>query len=102
MGGGGMGGGGGGGGGGGRGGGNWGMNSMRRGDLASSDEDLGKVFDWHLMGRLLDYIRPYKRRASMGVGAMFVLQLSNIAQPYLPGRALDAIRESDSHALFII
>ena len=39
-----------------------------------SDEDLGKVFDWGLMSRLLAYIRPYKRRAQIGIVAMLVLQ----------------------------
>src|SRR6185436_17498939 len=73
-----------------------------RGSLAASDEDLGKVFDWGLMSRLLAYIRPYKRRAQLGVGAMLVLQVASVAQPYLPGLAVDQIAKGDQQGLWLI
>src|SRR6185503_12120474 len=73
-----------------------------RGSLAMSDEDLGKVFDWGLMSRLLAYIRPYKRRAQLGIGAMLVLQAATVAQPLLPGLAVDQINQGDQQGLWIV
>jgi ABC-type multidrug transport system fused ATPase/permease subunit len=83
------------------GGGGGGFNGMRRSMLAESDEDLGKVFDWRLMRRLIGYARPYKRRAVIGVSAMMLLQATNILQPLLPGRAVDRVAAGDSKGLFI-
>jgi ABC-type multidrug transport system fused ATPase/permease subunit len=78
-----------------------GMRGMR-GMLAMSDEDLGKVFDWHLLKRLFAYVRPYKRHASMGVLAMLVYQAMYIAQPYLPGAAFTELRHGSESGLFTV
>src|SRR3954452_6335865 len=83
------------------GGGGGGMRGMR-GELAASDEDLGKVFDWGLMRRLLAYIRPYKGRAQVGIAAMLVLQAATIAQPLIPGLAGDQITAGNEHKLWLI
>jgi ATP-binding cassette subfamily B protein len=81
------------------GGGGGGMRGMR-GVLALSDEDLGKVFDWQLLKRLLGFVRPYKRHATMGVLAMLLYQVAYVAQPYLPGLALSQIDAHDKTGLF--
>jgi ATP-binding cassette subfamily B protein len=73
-----------------------------RGSLAESDEDVGKAFDWRLISRLLSYIGPYKKRASGGVIAMLVLQAANVAQPYLPGAAVDEISHGNADGLLLI
>ena len=73
-----------------------------RGSLAASDADLGKVFDWGLMRRLLRYLLPYKGRAAVGVFGMLVLQAMNIFQPLLEGRAIDHIQEGNTSALITI
>jgi ABC-type multidrug transport system fused ATPase/permease subunit len=83
--------------GGGRGGGGGG--GGRRGALAASDEDLGKVFDWRLMKRLFAYLGPYKKRTSLGVAAMLVLQATHLAQPLLEGWAVDRIVAGDESGL---
>ncbi len=83
----------------GMGGGGGGMRGMR-GILALSDEDLGKVFDWHLLKRLFSYVGPYKRHAGMGILAMLLYQGAYVAQPYLPGLALTQIQNADKSALF--
>ena len=73
-----------------------------RGALAMSDEDLGKVFDWGLLKRLLSYVRPYKKHAGMGVIAMLAYQATYIAQPYLPGLAFTRIQDGNSSGLFVV
>ncbi len=75
---------------------------MRRSDLEMSDEDLGKVFEWRLMKRLISYMTPYKKRAAVGIFATALLTASNIAQPRLPGLAVDRITRGDSSGLFMI
>jgi ABC-type multidrug transport system fused ATPase/permease subunit len=84
------------------GGGGGGFNAMRRSMLAESDEDLGKVFDWRLMKRLVGYAGPYKKRAGFGVAAMLLLQATNILQPLIPGHAIDDIRHGDTHGLTVM
>ena len=73
-----------------------------RGVLALSDEDLGKVFDWGLVRRLLGYVRPYKRHATLGLISMLVYQVAYIAQPYLPGLALTQIQQADKDGLYLV
>ena len=87
--------------GGGMGGGGRGMGGMR-GALAMSDEDLGKVFDWGLIKRLLSYVKPYKKHAGLGVLSMIVYQGTYIAQPYIPALAFEEIQKGNSHGLFVI
>ncbi len=87
----------------GMGGGMGGMGGMRggmRGALAMSDEDLGKVFDWGLIRRLLGYVRPYKKHAGMGILAMMVYQGTYIAQPYIPTLAFKEIQNGNSKRAF--
>ncbi len=74
---------------------------LRRSELAMSDEDLGKVFEWRLMKRLIGYMTPYKKQASLGILSMLVLQASNIVQPLLPGLAFDRVRAHDTNGLFL-
>src|SRR5215208_2996232 len=73
-----------------------------RGALAYSDEDLGKVFEWRLMKRLIAYVRPYRARAFAGFSAMLVLQACLLAQPRLIGFAVDHMRSGDRTGLFVM
>ncbi|HLF72484.1 MAG TPA: ABC transporter ATP-binding protein [Dehalococcoidia bacterium] len=75
---------------------------QRRGELVTSDEDLGRVFDWSLLQRLIPRLKPYRSRAIYGLIAMVVLQVTTIAQPYLPGLAFDKMDAGDGHGLAIV
>src|SRR5690349_743483 len=77
--------------------------SAPRGELAASDEDTAKIFQWSVIKRLLAYVLPYKRRAVMGVVAMVVLTVvRELAQPLLQGAAIDRIVAGEREPLFII
>ena len=73
-----------------------------RGSLATSEEELGKAFDWRLLRRLLAYLAPFRRRALFGVAAMLVLQATQLAQPLLEGWAIDRIVAGDRNGLFTV
>jgi ABC-type multidrug transport system fused ATPase/permease subunit len=75
------------------------MGGLRRSDLMISDEDLGKAWDWKLFKRLLKYLTPYKKQATLGIIAMVVYQAANNVQPLLQGYALDAIHQGNESRL---
>lgn len=84
------------------GGGGGGFGGGMRGSLAMSDEDLGKVFDWRTLKRVLAYGAPYKKRAFFGILSMLILQTMIVAQPFLPGLALDRAKAGDASGLYEI
>ena len=53
------------------------------------DDVLGKAYDAHLMGRLLQYLRPYWRAVSVALVAIVAGALAQLAQPYLVKIAID-------------
>jgi ATP-binding cassette subfamily B protein len=54
------------------------------------DEDvLGKAYDARLMRRLLGYLRPYRLRVAVALGAIVGGSLLQLAQPYLTKLVID-------------
>ena len=76
------------------------------------DEDVvGKAYDGRLMRRLLTYLRPYRRDASLALAAIIAGSVLQLAQPYLmklaidryiPSRDLDGIDRIAVAYLFIL
>ncbi len=60
--------------------------------MATFDEDevLGKAYDRRLMGRLLTYLRPYRRLVALAVLCLTGGFLLELLQPYLVKVAIDA------------
>lgn len=75
---------------------------MRRSDLAASEEDFGKAFDWRLMKRLLTYILPYKSHALVGVVAMLFYQAAHNLQPLIIGLGITRIQAGDGSGLMVM
>jgi ABC-type multidrug transport system fused ATPase/permease subunit len=75
---------------------------MRRSDLAASEEDLGKAFEWGVIMRLLTYILPYKGHAMAGVVAMLFYQAAHNLQPLIIGLAITRIVAADERGLMIM
>ena len=58
--------------------------------LPDEEEDnIGKVYDARLLGRLLAYLRPYRARTIAAVVSMAISSLMSVAGPWLIGRAID-------------
>ena len=53
------------------------------------DEILGKAYDARLMGRLLQYLRPYWRAVIVAFVAIIAGSAASLAQPYLVKIAID-------------
>ena len=63
-------------------------------------EDLGRVYDPRLVGRIVPMLRPYKFRAVIAVISMFVFAIASYAQPYVMATAtqsiVDKLRSGDA------
>jgi len=59
--------------------------------MAPIDEDeiLGRAYDRRLMGRLLTYLRPYRRLVVLSIVLLTAAFLLELAQPYLVKVAID-------------
>ena len=65
---------------------------VRRGRSDGWDyQELGKVYDARLVGRLVPFITPYKWRGLIAVISMIVVSITQYSQPYIIGRGLEAI-----------
>jgi ATP-binding cassette subfamily B multidrug efflux pump len=53
------------------------------------DEVLGKAYDARLMGRLLQYLRPYWRQVVLAFVTIIVSAVASLVQPYLIKVAID-------------
>jgi ATP-binding cassette subfamily B protein len=73
-----------------------------RGELATSDEDVGRIFQWRVVRRLLAYVVPHKKHASLGVGAMLCLQVLQLLQPLVEGLAIDRVVAGDREGLVLL
>ncbi len=66
-------------------------------------EDLGRVYDPRLVGRIVPMLRPYKFRAVIAVISMFVFAIASYAQPYVMATAtqsiVDKLRSGDAAAI---
>ncbi len=66
--------------------------AVRRGRSDGWDyQELGKVYDARLVGRLVPFIKPYKWRGLTAVLAMVVVSVAQYSQPYVMGRGLGTI-----------
>ncbi|MBT5109860.1 MAG: ABC transporter ATP-binding protein, partial [Rhodospirillaceae bacterium] len=60
------------------------------GSLISQDEDLfGRIFDRWVVGRLLVYLQPYRRRIIIAIGAVLAFTLTQLAIPLIIRAAID-------------
>jgi ATP-binding cassette subfamily B protein len=58
--------------------------------MAIQDDDVvGKAYDGRLMGRLLQYLRPYRGQALLALAAIIAGSVLQLAQPYLMKLAID-------------
>lgn len=78
--------------------------SARRGPGGGHDgwdhQELGKVYDPALIGRMLPFLVPYKRRAIFAVIAMAVTAATQYAQPFIIGKGTAAaVRGADLSTL---
>ncbi|MSQ36656.1 MAG: ABC transporter ATP-binding protein [Dehalococcoidia bacterium] len=51
-------------------------------------QDIGRIYDPHLLRRLLPFMRPYRGRVLIAFVAMIVFSVASYAQPWLMGRAV--------------
>ncbi len=68
-----------------------GPGAFRRGTDGWNDEELGKVFDLKVVGRLLPYIRPYKLRATLALIGVLGFAFCSFLQPLIIGNAINHI-----------
>src|SRR5579871_6415978 len=61
----------------------------RENSLATSDEDIGGKFEWHLIGRFLPYLSRYKGATWLSIALMLAYTGLNLANPFLIGVAID-------------
>ena len=78
--------------------------SVGRGGRGRADgwdyEELGNLYDWALIKRLLPYLAPYKGRVALVLIAMVGTALAQYSQPFIIGKGLEtAIRSNDLGAL---
>jgi len=60
------------------------------GSLVSQDEDLfGRIFDRWVVGRLSEYLRPYRARIIIAIGAVLAFTLTQLAIPLIIRAAID-------------
>lgn len=59
--------------------------------LPDEDEDnIGRVYDARLLGRLLYYLRPYQTRTIVAIVLMAISSLLSVAGPWIIGKAIDS------------
>jgi len=57
------------------------------------DEALGKAFDWRLVKRLLQYLKPYKWRVAINIVLLLVISNSMLAWPYVLKSLVTALKQ---------
>jgi len=63
-------------------------------------QDIGRVYDPHLMRRLLPFMQPYRGRVAIAFVAMIVFSVASYAQPWLIGLAVrDYVARNDANGL---
>ncbi len=65
------------------------------------DDVVGKVYDRHLMGRLLTYLRPYKLQAGLSAVAIILKSASDVAGPFLVKTAVDTYFAPTGHPAWL-
>jgi len=62
---------------------------MWHGHVHGDEEPTGKIYDSKLMGRLIAFILPYRRRLLLALGFMLLTTASGLVGPYLMKIAVD-------------
>jgi ABC-type multidrug transport system fused ATPase/permease subunit len=73
--------------------------SFRRGMDGWNDEELGKLYDARVVGRLGKYIAPYRWRMTLSIIGVIGYALTSYAQPLLIGLAIDAVQKGNGGRL---
>ena len=58
-------------------------------EYSEEEEDLGKVYDWELMKRLIAYLKPYRREVVLILFLMVGYSASEALLPYLTQLGID-------------
>ena len=68
---------------------------------AQDDDVVGKVYDRHLMGRLLTYLRPYRWQVTVALLAIITKAGLDVLGPFLTKTAIDKYLDpiAGSHSL---
>lgn len=61
----------------------------RRNQAGASEETLGKVYDAALVGRLWQFVRPYRGLLLLSLLLLIAVSLAQLVQPYLVKLAID-------------
>ncbi|HEY8490571.1 MAG TPA: ABC transporter ATP-binding protein [Dehalococcoidia bacterium] len=77
----------------------FGGNFRRRTADGWDDDELGKVYDHQVVKRLIPYLKPYKLRAFVALGAMLVYAATSYAQPFVFGMILKQVGQADLSGL---
>jgi ABC-type multidrug transport system fused ATPase/permease subunit len=76
-----------------------GMGGGRRGMDGWNDEELGKVYDAKVVGRLIPYLKPYKLQAAGALIGVLGYAIASFSQPLFVGFAIEDIIAGDMNAL---
>ncbi len=76
-----------------------GNHGFRRGMDGWNDDELGKLYDAKVVGRLGKYIKPYRWRMTLSIVGVIGFALTSYAQPLLIGLAIDAVQKGNSGRL---
>ena len=72
------------------------------GRLGLEDEKLSSSFDFRIVLRLLEYVRPHKFLAIVSLLAMLVYAATEVAGPWLIKMAIDGVISSDKSRLTLV
>ncbi len=75
---------------------------FRRGMDGWNDDELGKLYDAKVVGRLGKYIKPYRWRMTLSIIGVIGYALTSYAQPLLIGLAIDAVQKGNGRRLDIL
>jgi ABC-type multidrug transport system fused ATPase/permease subunit len=64
---------------------------------ADPDDLLGKAYDSRIAGRLVGYVRPYRKDAWYVLFLVIVVTVADLAVPYLFGHAVDIVNREENH-----
>ncbi|MGD9892693.1 MAG: ABC transporter ATP-binding protein [Dehalococcoidia bacterium] len=73
--------------------------AMRRGMDGWNDEELGKLYDGKVVGRLIPYLKPYPWQVAGALIGVLGYAITSFSQPLIIGLAVERIRLGDMAAL---
>lgn len=80
------------------------MGPMRHGRSSDGwdDEYLGKAYDAQVVRRILPYLKPYKKLASLALACMIISAVTSFLQPLLIGLTVKAGVEGDTNRIWTL